>query len=69
MSHNKETFVKEYCLCRRIPYKLKGETLYINKQPVIFSVYNLTYQDLLKTIDNWCEYDSNTCFKNTKERI
>ena len=69
VSHNKITFAKEYCLCRRIPYKFYGETLVIGTGDKwgdkfsIFSVYNFTYADLIKTIDDNVEYDAeNTYF-------
>ena len=53
MSHNKISFAREYCLCRNIPYRMKGEQMIIGKEKkeVIFSVYNLSYAELIKTID------------------
>lgn len=75
MSHNKETFAREYCLARRIPYKLHNEGLVI-KSPdghymqVCFSVYNLTYKDLIEEIDRCCEYNpTTTYFERCKERM
>lgn len=62
--HNKTTFAKEYCLCRRIPYKFKGEQLTIGDMKTyggslsIFSVYNYTYHDLIDVIDYHTEYDA-----------
>lgn len=63
-SHNKITFAKEYCLCRKIPYKFKGEQLTIGMYDgtygsaiTIYSVYNLTYADLIKCIDDNVDYD------------
>ena len=58
--HNKISFVREYCRCRRIPYRIDRETLYIDKHYFCFSVYNLTYSELIETIDKVCEYDSIT---------
>lgn len=63
--HNKITFAKEYCLCRRIPYKFKGEQLTIGEggnSISFFSVYNFTYADLIKTIDQYVIYDNENCF-------
>ena len=68
-SHNKITFAKEYCLCRKIPYKFNGERLTIGKYDgtygsavSIFSVYNFTYADLIKCIDEQVEYDPITTY-------
>ena len=57
MSHNKITFAKEYCLCRRIPYKMKGEQMIIgrDKKEVIYSVYNFTYDELVRVINECAE--------------
>ena len=58
--HNKITFVREYCRCRRIPYRINRETLYIDKHYFCFSGYNLTYSELVQAIDKVCVYDSIT---------
>ena len=59
--HNKISFVREYCNCRRIPYRIVNEALYIGKGRekhfIMYSVYNLTYKELIETIDRYCEYD------------
>ena len=61
--HNKITFAKEYCLCRKIPYKFNDEQLTIgdmktyNGTVSIFSVYNFTYKDLIEMIDKYTEYN------------
>lgn len=57
MSHNKITFAKEYCLCRRIPYKMKGEQMIIgrDRKEVIYSVYNFTYDELVRVINECAE--------------
>ena len=66
--HNKITFVREYCLARRIPYKIKGEQLSIRDKSinsiwfVCFSIYNLTYSELIRVIDNAVIYDETSTF-------
>ena len=60
--HNKISFVREYCRCHRIPYKISHETLYIDKHYFCYSVYNLTYLDLIQAIDKACIYDSVTTY-------
>lgn len=64
--HNKITFAREYCLCRRIPYRIKAEALYIKRcgkyQQICFSLYNLTHVDIIRVIDGACEYDDVTTF-------
>lgn len=62
MTHDKISFVREYCRCRRIPYRIHGESLYINGCYFCFSVYNLTYAELIQAIDKVCVYDSVTTF-------
>lgn len=69
-NHNKITFAKEYCLCRRIPYKFKGEQLTIgdDKKISFFSVYNFSYSDLIAEIDKYVEYDETlTYYRGIKE--
>lgn len=66
--HNKITFAKEYCLCRHIPYKFEGERLIIGRGDryedgfSLFSVYNFTYAELIKCIDEYIEYDPVTTY-------
>ena len=60
--HNKITFVREYCRCRRIPYRISREALYIDKHYFCFSVYNLTYLELIQAIDKACVYDGVTTY-------
>lgn len=62
MSHNKISFTREYCNCRRIPYKIKGEALFINGYQICYSLYNLTYKDIIEMIDNVCYYNSVTTY-------
>lgn len=74
-SHNKITFAKEYCLCRHIPYKFEGERLIIGKgdgyedKIALFSVYNFTYADLIKVIDENVEYDNDTFFVRVNHHL
>lgn len=55
IEHDKISFAKEYCLCRRIPYYFHGEHLSIGDKQYgyrsIFSVFNLPYKELIETID------------------
>ena len=60
MRHNKESFVREYCLARKIPYRLVKEQLYVDGNYCCYNVYNLTYADLLVAIDNMITYDELT---------
>ena len=58
--HDKVTLAKEYCLCRRIPYRFIGEQLIVgdkNGKDVIFSVYNFPYSEIISVIDRMVEYD------------
>lgn len=67
--HNKITFVKEYCKCRRIPCRFKGESFVIGDSKVKFgaityySAYNFSYPDLIKEIDRFVEYDEYGYYK------
>lgn len=66
MNHNKISFVREYCRCRRIPYMFKGKGLFIlhhgKYKQIWYSVYNLTYIELITVIDRECIYDYETTF-------
>ena len=65
MEHNKLTFTAEYCRARRIPYSIKHEALFIGKFQVCYSLYNLTYTDIISMIDKYCVYDDfGTHFKH-----
>ena len=67
MEHNKLTFTTKYCRARRIPYRIKAEGLFIDGQQVCFSLYNLTYVDIIQIIDKLVHYDETTTFyKNLK---
>ena len=60
--HDKISFVREYCICRRIPYRIMRESLYIDGEFFCYSVYNLTYSELIQAIDKACQYDNTTTF-------
>jgi len=60
MKHNKTSFTAEYCRCRAIPYRIKGEALFINKIQVCFSLFNLTYTEIISMIDKFCVFDKLT---------
>lgn len=62
MQHNKLTFTAEYCRARRIPYKIKREALFIGKKQICFSLYNLTYIDIINMINEDCLFDPITTF-------
>ena len=55
--HNKRTFVMEYCRCRKIPYRLKGDSVVVKGQVICPSVNLFTYRDLLDLIDSACVYE------------
>ena len=63
-AHNKITFAAEYCRCRNIPYRVKREALFIKKSgayvQLCYSLYNLTYADIITMIDGACAYDAVT---------
>ena len=56
--HDVISFTREYCRCRRIPYRIKGEALFINGRQVCFSLLNLDYHYIITMIDNAVIYDS-----------
>ena len=58
--HNKETFIREYCLARRIPYSIKRDQLNIAGHYAVFNIYNLGYADLINAIDAMCVFDPYT---------
>lgn len=70
-SHNKLTFAAEYCRCRRIPYQIKREALFVKKHgkyvQLCYSLYNLTYADIVTMIDTACTYDAVTTFYTDAE--
>lgn len=68
-AHNKLTFTAEYCRARRIPYRIKHEALFIAGRQICYSLYNLTYSDILKMIDEHCIYDDLTQFYITAKEV
>ena len=63
MDHNIVTFTREYCCCKRIPYRIvHAEGLTIAGYHAIYSLYNLTYADVIRAIDDMCEYDATTTY-------
>ena len=56
-AHNKLTFTAEYCRARRIPYRIRRHALYIAGRRICYSLYDLTYGDIIRTIDEHCIYD------------
>lgn len=56
MTHDKISFVREYCKCRRIPYKIKGEQLFIDGTFLLYSILNFDYADLIREIDSVVSY-------------
>ena len=63
--HDKISFTREYCRCRGIPHRVKGEALFIDGWQVCFSLLNLDYTDIIKMIDNECYYDNFGRFEAT----
>lgn len=61
-NHDKISFAREYCRCRRIPYRIIRESLYIAGRYVCYSLYNIPYREIVEMIDNSCEYDENGYF-------
>lgn len=55
--HDKISFTREYCKCRGIPYRVKGEALYIDGFQVCFSLLNLDYPAIISMINGECYYD------------
>lgn len=57
MTHDKISFAREYCRCRRIPYRFKKETLFIDGFPVFYSIYNIRYTEIVRIIDESVVYN------------
>ena len=62
MIHDRMTFTAEYCRVRHIPYKIKREALFIDGKQICFSLYNLTFVNILDLIDSVCIYDPLTLY-------
>lgn len=56
--HDKISFTREYCKIRHIPYRIKGEALFIHGRQICYSLYNLDYHYIIDMIDNTVIYDS-----------
>lgn len=56
MTHDKISFVREYCRCRRIPYKIKCEQLFIGGTFLLYSILNFDYAGLIREIDSVVSY-------------
>lgn len=56
-NHDKISFTREYCRCRRIPYRVKGEALFIDGWLVCASLLKLDYPAIINMIDSECCYD------------
>lgn len=56
-THDKISFAREYCRCRRIPYRFNRETLYIDGFPVCFSIYNIPYTEIVQMVDKEVIYN------------
>ena len=66
MTHDKMSFTKEYCRCRRIPYRFKNETLIIDGRMICYSIYNINYADITKIIDNSINYNRMGFYESVK---
>lgn len=62
-NHDQISFTREYCRCRDIPYRVKGEALFIDGWQVCNSLYNLPYTEIITMIDNECYYDENGLYE------
>ena len=60
--HDKLTFTAEYCRARRIPYKIKNETLSIGNKYICLLLYTLPYAEIVPMINDACLYDPYTTF-------
>lgn len=69
MTHDKVSFAREYCRCRRIPYRFNGESLYIDGRFVCFSIYNISYGGIMAMIDKVVKYDEYGFYKNSVNTI
>lgn len=55
--HDKISFTREYCRCRRIPYRFNREALVIDGSTVCFSIYNILYTEIVQMIDKEVIYN------------
>ena len=57
MTHDKISFTREYCRCRRVPYRFNREALVINGFRVCYSIYNIPYTEIVHMIDDSVIYN------------
>lgn len=57
-THDKISFTREYCRCRRIPYRFSREALVIDGFRVCYSIYNIPYTEIVPMIDKEVIYDN-----------
>lgn len=69
MTHDKMSFTKEYCRCRRIPYRFKNETLIIDGRMICYSIYNINYADITKMIDDSINYNRMGFYESVKRVV
>ena len=74
--HDKVTLVREYCLCRKIPYRVLGgdlgQVVIGNKDvgtDVIYSIYNIPWAEIIQTIDGMVVYDDFGRFERMRWRV
>lgn len=58
MTHDKISFTREYCRCRRIPYHFDKESLYIDNHYICYSIFNIPYTEIVPLVDKHVAYDS-----------
>lgn len=56
-THDKISFTREYCRCRRIPYIFNREVLVIDGFRVCYSIYNIQYAEIVQMIDKSVNYN------------
>lgn len=56
-THDKISFTREYCRCRRIPYRFNREALFIDGFQICYSIYNIPYTEIVQMIDKHVIYN------------
>lgn len=65
MTHDKVSFVREYCKCRRIPYKIDYYGgLSIAGFYICYTVYNFPYNEIVSMIDKYVTYNEYGFYKS-----
>lgn len=54
--HDQISFTREYCRCRRIPYRFINESLIIDNCTICYSIFNIPYVEIVKMIDDSVNY-------------